>query len=325
VAVETADDAPAVSPAEALGFHEELQTSHESVVASGAYVVARLLGEGRMLGSLGVAVTAPADFTGEQRGLLATVGGQIGTALENARLYRQRQESLQSYARQVMEAQEEERLRIARELHDETAQELVQLVRKLEQLEAGARPSQVPSIDDLVSTTRETLRSVRRFARDLRPSVLDDLGLVAAIEMVVEETSGRLPAGAALHVNGVPRRMSAQVELALFRIVQEALRNAEKHAGASSSTVELTFDADRVRLEVSDDGDGFDVPRSNAELSRRGKLGLIGMRERAHLIGASFELESTLGRGARLVVEVAAPSAWPSPVPGSPPRAWGQA
>ncbi len=256
-----------------------------------------------MLGSLGATVGQEETFTDEQIDLLTTVAHEIRVAVENARLYRERQESLRSYVRQVTEAQEEERLRIARELHDGTAQELVLLVRKLQQLgeTAPAEP-----VQELVGMARDTLQSVRRFSRDLRPPVLDDLGLLAAIEMVVGETDGRLPGGAHLQVSGVPRRLDGPVELALFRIAQEALRNVEKHAQAKSATVELDFTDRDIRLSVTDDGGGFSPPRNVSDLARTGKLGLLGMKERAELVGGSFELLPSLGEGTRVVVKVTA-------------------
>lgn len=260
--------------------------------------------EGGVHGSLGVAVPAGSDLVNEHTRLLAAVAHEIHVALENARLYRERQESLQTYARQVTQAQEDERLRIARELHDETAQELVHLVRRLEQLGETARGDVAAQVDDLLTLTRGTLQSVRRFSRDLRPSVLDDLGLVPAIELAVEQTQARLAGGARLDVKGEPRRLEPAVELALFRIAQEALHNIEKHAQATSARVELAFSDGTVRLDVEDDGRGWEPPANVAELARAGKLGILGMKERAQLIGGTFDLRSVPRRGSRVTVMV---------------------
>jgi signal transduction histidine kinase len=151
---------------------------------------------------------------------------------------------------------------------------------------------------------RATLQSVRRYSRDLRPSVLDDLGLTAGIEMVVEETNGRLSAGARLKVIGKPRRLEGLLELALFRIAQEALRNVEKHANATSALVELDFAGEEIRLSVADDGTGFSPPKSVSDLALSGKLGLLGMKERAELVGGSFQIHASPNKGTRLVVRV---------------------
>ena len=274
------------------------------MVIEGEAVVVPLLGETGLLGSLGATATAGDTLTGEQVELLTTVAQQVRVAVENARLYRERQESLRSYVSQVTQAQEEERLRIARELHDDTAQELVRLVRKLEQLRRPSPPDMTQPIDDLLNLTRDILQAVRRYSRDLRPSVLDDLGLLAAIEMLIDEC--RLPEGARLQVTGKPRRLDRFVELALFRIAQEALRNAENHAEASSATVELDFGQEGLRLSVTDDGLGFSVPENISALSLAGQLGLVGMKERAELVGGHFELRSSPGEGTEVAVTVPA-------------------
>jgi len=264
-----------------------------------------LFGETGRLGSLR-ATAAGENLTEAQAELITRVGQQIRVAVENARLYRQRQESLQSYARQVTQAQEDERLRIARELHDETAQELVHLSRKLEELKGRVAQDQVEDIDGLLAMTRGTIQAVRRYSRDLRPSVLDDLGLRAAIEMVVEETSTRLSKDARLRVTGNERRLDGPLELTLFRIAQEALRNVVKHAGATAATVALDFGGAEITLTVRDDGRGFVAGKNVADLIQAGKLGVIGMKERAELVGGSFGLESRPGGGTLISVRVPA-------------------
>ena len=278
--------------------------STPGTVAESHSVAVPLLMEAGVLGSLGATAAAGEALADEQVELLTTVAHQVSVAVENARLYRQRQESLRSYVRQVTQAQEDERLRIARDLHDETAQELVGLVRHLEQLSEAAGPALAEPTSDLLKQARSTLRSVRRHSRDLRPSVLDDLGLIAGIEMVVEETNGRLSAGAQLKVIGKPRRLEGPLELALFRIAQEGLRNVEKHASATSVLVELDFAGEEIRLSVADDGAGFSPPKSVSDLALSGKLGLLGMKERAELVGGSFEIHASPHNGTRLVVRV---------------------
>lgn len=297
---------PAAPPAKEtiLDFDRQLQKRHTSTVVDGDLVAVRLLGEHRMLGSLGAAAAAPGGFNAEQVRLLSTVAVQVGVVVENVRLYRQRQENLQSYVRQVSHAQEEERRRIARDLHDATAQELARMTRKLDQLRHDIQPALAPAVDELLGMTRDTLNSVRRFSRDLRPSVLDDLGLVPAIETMVEDANQRLALDARVAIVGSPRRLDAAVEIALFRIVQEALRNVEKHAAATAVAVAFAFEESGVRLSVADDGAGFDCSLATADLPRRGKLGLLGMRERAELIGGSFEVQSSPGLGTCVTVEV---------------------
>jgi signal transduction histidine kinase len=293
-------------PAELLSsLNRRLDLAQRTILADGRTVAVLLSGDAGRLGSLG-AIAAQGDLlTDEQIDLLTTVASQVRVAIENATLYRQRQEALQSYVRQVTQAQEDERLRIARELHDATAQELVDVVRKLEQLHKRVGQDLAPSVEDLLAMARNTMGSIRRFSQDLRPSVLDDLGLFAALEVVVEDCNRRLSHGARLVVTGAARRLDGPVELALFRIGQESLRNVEKHAGASSALVELDFGESEVRLSVTDDGAGFAAPRDVAGLARIGKLGLLGMKERAELVGGRFELQSSPGKGTRVTVSLA--------------------
>ncbi len=304
-------------------LHRLVEERREPVVLADRIAVP-LAGEGPVIGVLGVVWAIAGPFAEEQVEFLSAVGHEIFVAVENARLYRERQESLQTYARQVTQAQEDERLRLARELHDETAQELVHLVRRLERLREGtpAGGGTSEQLDDLLALSRSILQSVRRFSRDLRPSVLDDLGLVPAIELAVEETNARLPDCASLSVSGAPRRLAPAVEVALFRIAQEALHNVEKHAQATRATVQLAFSPDNVRLAVEDDGRGFDVPEDVSSLARLGKLGVLGMKERADLIGGSFSLVSAARSGCAVTVTIETAGAAQPPPTSAPPGAW---
>jgi signal transduction histidine kinase len=304
VTVEAATTPAALPPGFVQDLHDRAASKREPILIDDRTVCLPLMGDGGMLGSLGARVSGGDRLTREQLDLLTAVAQEVRVALESARLYRERQESLQSYVRQVTQAQEDERLRIARELHDETAQELVQIVRKLEQFQNAADPSQAGAIQELLSMTRGTIQAVRRYSRDLRPSLLDDLGLLAATEMLVEDASRHLQDGARLDLIGTPRRLDAPVELALFRIAQEALRNVEKHGNATCATVEMDFGAEQVRLSVTDDGIGFAPAENISDLVRAGKLGLVGMKERAELVGGSFELRSVPGGGTKVVVTV---------------------
>jgi signal transduction histidine kinase len=284
-------------------LHKRIGKGTSSLV-DGRVATFPLLGDTGILGSLVATARRNEEFSDERLDLLSTVAHEVRVAVENARLSRQRQESLQSYVRQVTQAQEDERLRIARELHDETAQELVHLTRKLEELRGSADPGQTAAIESLLSKTRTIIQAVRRYSRDLRPSILDDLGLLAAIEMVIEDLGQRLHDGARLQVVGTPRRLDGTVELALFRIAQEALRNVEKHSNAASATVEMDFCDDEIRLSIADDGKGFELGTNTSDLLRRGKLGFVGMKERAELVGGVFQMESSPGAGTQITVTV---------------------
>jgi signal transduction histidine kinase len=236
-------------------------------------------------------------------------------------------ERLRTYTHEITRAQEEERKRIARELHDDTAQGLVLLCRRLDALrwdEVTLNPGPAGWFRELRSLAQATLKSVRRFSRDLRPPILDDLGLQPALEALVGELSGRTGLAASIELSGTTRRLEPEVELALFRIAQEALRNVERHAEASRVTVGVAFWGDRARLAVADNGRGFEVPRLSETFAPAGRLGLLGMQERAELVGGVLSIWSVPGDGTRVTVEVPdvngrqKPGEWPPALAGTP-------
>jgi PAS domain S-box-containing protein len=217
------------------------------------------------------------------------------------------EENLRFYLHQVTKAQEEERKRIARELHDETAQELVALSRQLDSLTSMS--GEVPELDiklleGIRAQVDKTLEGVRRFSQDLRPSVIDDLGLLPALDWLVSDLEERFDIAIGMAVLGPEHRFSPEVELVLFRIAQEALRNVWRHSGASRAWVTVEFGDDKTTLSVTDNGKGFEVPRSMADPANVGKLGLAGMEERARLVGGKLTLESEPGKGTTVTVEV---------------------
>ena len=240
-------------------------------------------------------------FSRTEISTLAGVGRQAGIAIDNARLY----ENMRYYARQITRAQEDERKRIAREAHDETAQILVALSRRLDALMAspGLPPEAFKRrLEGLRDLTTDALQSVRRYSRDLRPPVLDDLGFVPAIRGL---TRNLVEAGVAteLQVSGSPYRLSPEEELVLFRIAQESLNNVRRHADASRAKVLVSFDHDSVQMVIEDDGQGFDAPHKFVDLMASGRLGLIGMNERARILGGTLRIESERGKGTRVVVD----------------------
>lgn len=209
----------------------------------------------------------------------------------------QTHQAMRAYVREVTKAQEEERTRIARELHDETAQSLVLLRRRLDAASSGSEDG---SLEEMRGLADSILEGVRRFSRDLRPSILDDLGLLPAIEWIAGEATRRGVVEASVDVSGEQRRLSPEAELVLFRIAQEAVRNAEKHAGECNAQITVEFRDEDVQLSVADDGRGF--ASSASDSAREGKLGLLGMRERAELLGANLQIESTVGGGTTICV-----------------------
>ena len=219
---------------------------------------------------------------------------------------RRMQENLRYYVSQVLKAQESERLRIARELHDDTAQALTGVSRRLDMLSSGADipEDMAHRLDELREQTDTILDGVRRFSQDLRPPVLDDLGLLPALKwllIALEEQDG---IESNTRLLGDPRRLPRDAELALFRIAQEALSNVRKHSQASAVELTLDFREGSIAMTVADNGNGFELPPATGDLAASGKLGVIGMQERARLLGGVIDMESKPGEGTKVMVTV---------------------
>jgi PAS domain S-box-containing protein len=215
-------------------------------------------------------------------------------------------ENLNFYLREVTKAQEEERKRIARELHDDTIQALVVLSRQLDNLAASGKElseSNRALLENLWQQINNTIQGVRRLSQDLRPPILDRLGLLPALEWLVSDVSGYSGIRIKTKVLGSERRLPQEAELMLFRITQEALRNVWRHSQATEAELIVEFDTSRIRIAVADNGKGFELPSSVGDLTRSGKLGLAGMQERARLLGGNVKMESEPGKGTTVTVE----------------------
>ena len=231
------------------------------------------------------------------------LGETLNTMLD---VLQQHRGLLQKMSEQVLAAQEDERKRIARELHDETAQALTTLLIRLKILErsrtAGEMRGQINALREL---TAQTLEAVRKLAFELRPATLDDLGLVAALEAYAESYSSRNSVRVAFQAQGFDDRdgrLPSQVELVLYRVVQEALTNAAKHAVPQKVRVELRRTGNEVVAAIEDDGKGFDVEEMMR--SRERGLGLFGMQERLALVGGQLVIDSSPGHGTRVHARV---------------------
>ncbi len=216
------------------------------------------------------------------------------------------EEALRGLSARLITAQEEERSRIARELHDDFNQRLALLAVDLEQL-AGRQPASredfSESLESLLRRTKQLSSDVHRLSYQLHPSVLQHLGLVAAARSFCKELSDQHGIHIELVHHGVPRSLPGDVALCLYRIVQEALRNVIKHSGAESARVEITGAADGLRLEISDSGTGFDPGSART----RGGLGLLSMRERLRLVSGTISFERLEPTGTRIDVRVPLP------------------
>jgi len=204
---------------------------------------------------------------------------------------------LRSLASQVIRAQEEERKRVSRELHDDTAQILFAQLLRVTALKGSPNPEVRATAAALEETTVEALEGVRRLALELRPPALDDLGLTAALADLAQRFGEQLAVPVGFQARGLRGRLPADVELVLYRVAQEALTNVAKHGQASAVSVDLDRAAGDVTLAVRDNGCGFDLNAATKKADGAAGLGLFGMAERVSLVGGRVTIWSTPGRG----------------------------
>lgn len=229
------------------------------------------------------------------------------TLAQMAERIRAYQGGMRDYLSAITQGQEEERGRLAHELHDVTIQGLIALKQRGQMaLKAFDRdPARAEArLQELNSLIDEEVASLRRIIGDLRPIYLEDLGFVPALEMLARQTGERHDLSVLLTVHGQVVRLAPDLELAAYRIVQQALANVTAHAHAGQAWVEITFAADALILVIRDDGVGFTPPDQPADLARQGHFGLMGMAERALLYGGQLTIASSSGQGATITVRL---------------------
>ena len=211
------------------------------------------------------------------------------------------------YTERVLSAQDEERGRLARELHDETGQSMTSLIAGLGALEAGAKADgQRRQLHELRELAERTLDDLGRMARGLHPSTLDTLGLRVAVDNLVRQVTRGQGLEVEVEMEGLQdgRRLPSAVEVTLYRILQEALTNAIKHGAAHRVRVALHCAEGRIRMRVQDDGHGFAMDRQTGQPGADLGLGIHGMRERASLVGGKLRVHSAVGAGTEILVDV---------------------
>lgn len=232
--------------------------------------------------------------------------------VEMARKVQDAQRSLHGYIGSITAAQEEERHRLARELHDDTLQALIALKQRVQlaqlELQSATTPYTPESteLQEIASLTEQTIENLRRLTGALRPVYLEDLGLVPALEMLARETGQGMGITVEFHRQGVEQRLDPAIELALYRIAQEALSNIARHAHARHATMNISFSLPSLTMQVVDDGVGFEVPKNPSEFAPGGHYGLLGIRERAELMGATLQIQSSHGTGTSLTITLPA-------------------
>ena len=278
-----------------------------------AFISVPLRAKDNVLGVMNVASHTSHRFTKEDVHLLHSIGDQLGTAVEQAGLQdrlRKARERLRKLARQNLVAQEEERRRIARELHDETSQSLSGIALQLEALlemctRSGNQDDElIAGMKKVQALTVQVHKEVSRIISNLHPAVLDTLGLAAAVRQYAYSRLQSLNIDATVEVNGTERRFPSDVEAALFRVAQGAIGNVAKHSKAKNVSIVLAYQANEFSLIVNDDGQGFDVSQiTDVEESGRGR-GLFSMRERIGFLGGTSGVESKIGAGTTLWAKV---------------------
>jgi len=259
----------------------------------------------RVIGVINVESTRPYAYTEADQRVLETVAGQIAIAIQNVQLFKQLSNAnarLQTLSHQLVNAQETERRAVARELHDEIGQALTAVQINLQGLERLPAAALVPHLQDSVSTVDHIIQQVRELALTLHPSLLDDLGLVPALRWYIDRQAQHTGFMVQFVAESLPTRLPQDLEIACFRIVQEALTNVLRHAQAHQAQIELSQRDATLHLVIRDDGVGFNVDAAQQRAARGESMGLLSMQERVLLAGGELEVISAPRRGTEIRV-----------------------
>lgn len=214
------------------------------------------------------------------------------------------QQSLRSYIGAITTGIETERRSLARELHDDTIQGLIALNQRIQLILMNSPETQKDALSELHNLVQQSMTNLRRMIRGLRPIYLEDLGLVASLEMLVREMEQPAKLQIAFSSRGSERRLDPQIEMSLYRMVQESLNNVIHHARAQHAWVDLDYGEHEMTVQIRDDGAGFLVPENPAEFPEKGHFGLLGLQERAELINADLSISSIPGKGTTVTVRL---------------------
>ena len=268
--------------------------------------------KGRNIGIISALNSFPHKFTSSEITILSILALQAATALENAKLFRELQvrgdelqllQELERLSHKLLEIQEEERRRISRELHDDTAQALTNVIIRLEmskELIPSAFAKVRKTLEELKQTANSALDGVHRLAFDLRPSMLEDIGLVPTLKWYTKNRVEKAGVRTVFEATGQTEQpLPKPIQTAILRIAQEGLNNVVKHAQASEVRLTLDFMPDtQITITIKDDGKGFDPDK--ALRNKEEAIGLVGMRERTDFFGGSFKVESKPGLGSKI-------------------------
>jgi signal transduction histidine kinase len=214
------------------------------------------------------------------------------------------QQSLRSYIGAISAGVENERRSLARELHDETIQAMIAMNQRIQMILRDFPETQTGALSDLQTLVQQSITNLRRMIRGLRPIYLEDLGLVASLDMLVHEIEQSSNIPIQFISLGPEQRLEPQIEMALYRMVQESLNNALQHANANHAWVNMEFTDKELLIQVKDDGKGFVVPSNPSEFPEKGHFGLLGLKERSEIINAELDIESAAGKGTTISVRL---------------------
>lgn len=243
------------------------------------------------------------SFSAKRNELEGYIEGVVVDITERKRA----EEVLRSLSRRIIEAQELERRRVARELHDSVNQLLSSVKFRLQAAEEKIPSREKAALKDAGEAKyllEDAIREIRRISQNLRPSVLDDLGLLAAIRSTCAEFEKRTEMVVELKSSRIPKRLPPEIELSLYRIIQESLSNVEKHSGATRVTLKLSRQNSSIIASVSDNGMGFSLQEVTRQKGEKAGFGLVGMRERVSSVGGSLDILSGLRKGTEIVVRI---------------------
>jgi len=265
---------------------------------------------GEASGALVLTGNARDPFAALDEGFMVTLGQQVGAGLANADLTRRlhlRTVELARLSARMVEQHEEERRRLSRELHDETAQVFSAVKMELGVLREGVPDEAVDRIDHALALVDTGIRGIRSVVHSLRPSLLDDLGLLPALRSLMTEFTQRSGLAVTLDAPATLVPLSKDAELALFRALQEALSNVARHAEAGAIAVTIRVEGAHLVLAVQDDGRGLPPGVTPDTIERPGHMGITGMRERIGALGGTVTVEVPEGTGLRVLVRVPLP------------------
>ncbi len=268
-----------------------------------------LLVEGEIRGQLVVGFRSLHTFSDRDVRLLVSLSEKSSIAIANAQLYEnlvRSEQELKLLSEARVEAQEEERRRIAREIHDSLGQMLTAIKFNLEILEDHVPPdsSAIKHVNDSKGLLDSAMAEAREISYNLMPSVLEDFGLVPALQLLCDQFSKRRDIKVEYRTHGLSDRLEPTLEVTLYRIVQEALNNVAKHAEANEVSVQVIMHADGLRLTVEDNGKGFSLSEYTASVDGRHGMGLVGMRERSTSFHGTIEIDSAPGAGTTIIVDI---------------------